>query len=79
MTGHLAQQYRWLSGERVPGYAPALNPAEGLWGNLKGLERAHLSHLCPGCPQQYPYLAPLPAGRETPQPASGGAGIIFTT
>ena len=28
------------------GYAPDLNPVEGLWGNLKGRE---LANLCAGC------------------------------
>lgn len=28
--------------ERLPGYAPHLNPVEYLWGNLKGQELANL-------------------------------------
>ena len=28
--------------ERLPAYAPALNPGEGLWQQLKGVERRHL-------------------------------------
>lgn len=36
--------------ERLPAYAPELNPGEGLWAHLKGVERRHvcgfnLSHL----------------------------------
>jgi transposase len=27
--------------ERLPAYAPALNPGEGLWAQLKGVERRH--------------------------------------
>lgn len=27
---------KWLQVERLPGYAPDLNPCEGLWANLKG-------------------------------------------
>ncbi len=44
MTTYLAQQRRWLTVERLPGYAPELNPTEGLWSNLKGQE---LANLCP--------------------------------
>jgi transposase len=33
---------RWLVVERLPAYAPELNPVEGLWGNLKGQELANL-------------------------------------
>jgi putative transposase len=32
---------RWLREERLPGYAPELNPVEGLWQNLKGQELAN--------------------------------------
>jgi transposase len=35
-------QRRWLVVEQLPGYAPDLNPVEGLWGNLKGSELANL-------------------------------------
>jgi transposase len=28
--------------ERLPAYAPELNPGEGLWAQLKGVERRHL-------------------------------------
>ena len=30
--------------ERLPGYAPELNPVEQIWGNLKSCE---LANLCP--------------------------------
>jgi transposase len=29
-------------GERLPAYAPALNPGEGLWASVKGVERRHI-------------------------------------
>jgi transposase len=29
--------------ERLPGFAPDLNPVEGLWANLKGVELANLA------------------------------------
>lgn len=32
---------KWLQVERLPGYAPDLNPCEGLWANLKGGELAN--------------------------------------
>jgi hypothetical protein len=36
MQAFIASQRHWLVVERLPGYAPDLNPAEGLWANLKG-------------------------------------------
>jgi transposase len=41
MREFLAKQGRWLEVERLPAYAPELNPAEGLWANLKGQELAN--------------------------------------
>ena len=41
MTAFLRTQHAWLSVERLPGYAPELNPAEQLWGNVKGHELAN--------------------------------------
>ena len=41
MQAFLASQRRWLSVERLPAYAPDLNPAEGVWANLKGRELAN--------------------------------------
>ena len=38
----LNQQRAWLVVERLPAYAPDLNPVEGLWSNLKGVELANL-------------------------------------
>jgi transposase len=38
MRAHLDQQRHWLSVERLPAYAPELNPVEYLWANLKGAE-----------------------------------------
>jgi len=42
MTAHLHRERRWLTVERLPGYAPDLNPVESLWGNIKGQEVANL-------------------------------------
>ena len=41
MKDYLQQQRHWLRVERLPGYAPDLNPVETLWGNLKGQELAN--------------------------------------
>jgi transposase len=41
MTAFLAEQRHWLEVRRLPAYAPELNPAEGLWSNLKGNELAN--------------------------------------
>jgi DDE superfamily endonuclease len=36
MRAFIASQRHWLVVERLPAYAPELNPVEGLWSNLKG-------------------------------------------
>jgi putative transposase len=41
MQEHLRSQRRWLTVERLPGYAPDVNPVETLWGNIKGKELAN--------------------------------------
>jgi transposase len=41
MTDYLHRQRSWLTVERLPGYAPDLNPVETLWGNIKGQELAN--------------------------------------
>jgi transposase len=43
MRHWLARQRSWLVVEPLPGYAPELNPVEGLWSNLKGTELANLA------------------------------------
>jgi len=43
MRAWLRRQRHWLVVERLPGYAPELNPVEGLWSNLKGVELANLA------------------------------------
>jgi transposase len=42
MRAWLAQQRSWLVVERLPAYAPDLNPVEGVWSNLKNTELANL-------------------------------------
>ena len=42
MKRYLTSQRRWLVVERLPAYAPELNPVEKLWANLKGTELANL-------------------------------------
>src|SRR5207253_6527341 len=41
MKEYLFEQRHWLTVERLPGYAPDLNPVETLWGNIKGQELAN--------------------------------------
>jgi transposase len=41
MRAFLADQHAWLQVEYLPAYAPDLNPVEGLWANLKGVELAN--------------------------------------
>jgi DDE superfamily endonuclease len=41
MRAHLDNQRDWLTVERLPAYAPELNPVEYLWANLKGGELAN--------------------------------------
>jgi transposase len=43
MQAYLRGQRAWLTVERLPGYAPELNPVELVWGNVKGGELANLS------------------------------------
>ena len=43
MRDWLHTQRRWLVVERLPAYAPELNPVEALWANLKGVELANLA------------------------------------
>ena len=41
MVAWLAIQHAWIQVEYLPSYAPDLNPVEGLWANLKGVELAN--------------------------------------
>jgi transposase len=41
MRAWTADQHAWLQVEYLPAYAPDLNPVEGLWANLKGVELAN--------------------------------------
>jgi hypothetical protein len=43
MRAHLDAQRHWLRVERLPAYAPDLNPVEFLWANLKGAELANFA------------------------------------
>jgi len=43
MRAWLHTQRHWLAVERLPAYAPELNPVEGLWSNLKAVELANLT------------------------------------
>jgi transposase len=41
MRAYVATQRAWLTIERLPAYAPELNPVEPLWGNVKGCDLAN--------------------------------------
>ena len=41
MKEYLLSQRDWLTVERLPGYAPDLDPIETMWGNIKGKELAN--------------------------------------
>ena len=43
MRAWLTTQRSWLVVERLPAYAPELNPVEGLWSSLKAVELANLA------------------------------------
>jgi transposase len=43
MRAWLNTQRSWLVVERLPAYAPDLNPVEGLWSCLKAVELANLT------------------------------------
>jgi hypothetical protein len=43
MGDWLATQDHWLTVERLPAYAPELNPVECLWANLKAVELANFA------------------------------------
>jgi DDE superfamily endonuclease len=43
MRDWAATQQDWLTVERLPAYAPELNPVEYLWANLKGVELANFA------------------------------------
>ena len=42
MSAYLVRQRGWLNVERLPGYAPELNPIEQVWGNVKARELANV-------------------------------------
>lgn len=43
MCDWLQGQQDWLGVERLPAYAPELDPVEGLWANVKGVELANFA------------------------------------
>ena len=79
MAAYLARQRAWLTVERLPGYAPDLNPIGQLWGNVKTRE---LANVC--APTLAALRSPLHAGcarvRRHPQLAFAflrHAGLAF--
>ena len=57
MRAFLAWQRAWLTVERLPAYAPELNPIEQVWGNVKTHE---LANVC--APDLGPLRRPLHCG-----------------
>jgi hypothetical protein len=43
MRDWIRSQRSWLVVERLPAYAPDLNPVEGLWSSLKAVELVNLT------------------------------------
>src|SRR6266516_5762265 len=43
MADWVGTQDAWLTVERLPAYAPELNPVEGLWATLKAVELANFA------------------------------------
>lgn len=79
MRAFLARQRRWLTVERLPAYAPELNPIEQVWGNVKTRE---LANVC--APDLDTLRRPLHCGlgriRREPELAAGflcHAGLEF--
>ena len=79
MRAYLARQRRWLRVERLPAYAPELNPVEQVWGNVKTRE---LGNVC--APDLATLRRPLHRGlgrvRRTPELAAAflcHAGLRF--
>jgi transposase len=79
MATYLAAQRAWLTVERLPAYAPELNPIEQVWGNVKTQE---LANVC--APDLAALRPPLRAGfarvRRQPQLAFAflqHAGLAF--
>lgn len=79
MATYLAGQRAWLTVERLPAYAPELNPIEQVWGNVKTRE---LANVC--APDLAALRSPLRAGfarvRRQPQLAFAflqHAGLAF--
>jgi transposase len=66
MRAWLDSQHDWLTVERLPAYAPELNPVEYLWANLKDLELANLPR------------PPSPRSPTPPNRASNGSASTRT-
>ena len=66
MRAYLDSQRDWLRAERLPAYAPELNPVEYLWANLKDVELAT-------CPRP-----PWPRS-PTPPPKASSGSVTATT
>ena len=68
----LGTQRHWLVVERLPAYAPELNPVEGLWSNLKGTELAN-----PAIRPSMPPFAPPPPASNASKASSNCCSLSF--
>ena len=75
MRAWLNRQRSWLVVERLPAYAPELNPVEGLWSSLKAVELANLCGptLAEGSPR--PTAASTVSGGRRIWPTRSCAGL----
>lgn len=64
MLEFVSRNSRWLQLERLPAYAPDLNPCEGLWAHLKGGELANRAESSIGVVAQIAHDAARRAGRS---------------
>jgi hypothetical protein len=65
MGAWLRCQRHWLVVEPLPGYAPELNPVEGLWSSLKAWS--------------WPTWPATPSGRSSPRPSAASSGSATPT
>ncbi len=64
MTEFVQRNSRWLQVERLPAYAPDLNPCEGLWAHLKGGELANRAESTIGVVAELAHEGARRAGRS---------------
>ena len=76
MREYLARQRHWLTVERLPGYAPDVNPVESVFGYVKGHDLANhcgpaLATLATALPRERARSRSPPTAAQ-PMPSSVG-------